>query len=74
MTEMETTLFETTQRRVAEARAKIDALDASDDVKRMAHRHLNRLDRRSRSDLSIASRQVEDFHATLDAGEIPIYE
>jgi hypothetical protein len=74
MSETETTLFDTTQRRVAEARARIDALDASDDVKRMAHRQLNRLDRRSRSDLSIASRQVEDFHATLDAGEVPIYD
>ena len=70
----ETTLFETTQRRVAEARAKIDALDVSDDVKRLAHRHLNRLDRSSRSDLSIASRAVEEFHAALDAGEVPIYE
>jgi hypothetical protein len=74
MSETETTLFDTTQRRVAEARARIDALDTSDDVKRMAHRQLNRLDRRSRSDLSIASRQVEDFHATLDAGEVPIYD
>jgi hypothetical protein len=74
MTEIETTLFETTQRRVAEARAKIDALDASDDVKRLASRHLNRLDRRSRSELSLASRQVEEFHAALDAGEVPIYE
>jgi hypothetical protein len=74
MTETETTLFETTQRRIAEARARVDALDASDDVKRMAHRHINRLDRSSRSDLSLTSRRVEEFHATLDAGEIPIYE
>jgi len=69
-----TSLFDAVQRRVAEARAKVDALDVSDDVRSMAHRHLNRLDRASRSDLSIASRQVEDYHAALDAGEVPIYD
>jgi hypothetical protein len=69
-----TTLFDAVQERIAEARAKIDAFDASDDVKRVGHRNLNRLDRASRYDLSIASRQVEEFHATLDAGEIPIYD
>ena len=69
-----TSLFEQTQRRLAEARAKVDALDVSDDVKRIAHRNLNRLDRSSRSELSLASRAVEDFHAALDAGEVPIYE
>jgi hypothetical protein len=67
-------LFGTVQQRIAEARAKVDALDVSDDVRRMARRHLDRLDRASRSDLSVASRQVEDYHATLDAGEVPIYD
>lgn len=70
----ETTLFDAVQKRVAEARAKVDSLDVSDDVRRMAHRHLDRLDRASRNDLSIASRQVEDYHAALDAGEVPIYD
>ena len=74
MTDASLGLFETVQRRLAEAGAKVDALDVSDDVRRMAHTQLRRLDRASRSDLSIASRQVEDFHAALDAGEVPIYD
>jgi hypothetical protein len=74
MTDTSTSLFDAVQARVAEARAKVHALDVSDDVRRMARRHLDRLDRASRSDLSIASRQVEDYHAALDAGEIPIYD
>jgi hypothetical protein len=69
-----TTLFETVQKRVLEARGKIDALDVSDDVKRIAVRNLNRLERASHSDLSIASREVEGFHAALDAGDVPIYD
>ncbi len=69
-----TTLFDAVQVRIAEARAKVDAFDASDEVKRVAYRQLNRYDRASRHDLSIASRQVEEFHASLDAGEIPIYD
>ena len=49
-------------------------MDVSDDVRRVAHRNLNRLNHTSRVDLSIASREVEAFHATLDAGEVPIYD
>ena len=67
-------LFENVQQRLAEARSKVAILDVSDDVRRMANRHLDRLDRASRSDLSIASRKVEDYHAALDAGEVPIYD
>lgn len=69
-----TTLFDGVQQRIAEARAKVDAADASDDVKRVGHRNLNRLDRASRYDLSITSRKVEEFHASLDAGVVPIYD
>ena len=70
-----TTLFDTVQQRIAEARQKLEGLtDVSDDVLRVAHRQLNRLDRASRSDLTIASREIEKFHASLDAGEIPIYD
>jgi hypothetical protein len=67
-------LFEAVQRRIVEAREKLERLDVSDDVLRAATRQLNRLDRASRTDLSIASREVEAFHATLDAGEVPIYD
>lgn len=74
MTDTSISLFDAVQERIAQARAKVDALDVSDDVRRMAHRHLDRLDRASRSDLSIASRQVEDYHASLEAGEVPIYD
>lgn len=69
-----TTLFDGTQQRIAEARAKVDAADVADDVKRVAHRNLNRLDRASRYNLSITSRQVEAFHASLDEGVVPIYD
>jgi BMFP domain-containing protein YqiC len=69
-----TTLFDQVQQRIVEARAKLDALDVSEDVMRAAQRQLNRLDRASRSDLTIASREVEAFHATLDAGDVPIYD
>ena len=68
------TLFEAVQHRLAEAREKLDGFDVSDDVLRAAHRQLNRLDRASRHDLTIASREVEAFHAALDAGEVPIYD
>jgi hypothetical protein len=68
------TLFEATQRRIAQAREKLDSIEATDEVRRAGHRHLNRLDRASRSDLSIASREVEAFHNALDAGEVPIYD
>jgi len=74
MTEGTTTLYDTVQRRLQEARGRIDALDASDDVKRIARRQLDRLDRASRIDLTIASREVEAFHASLDAGDIPLYD
>ena len=62
------------QGRIAEARERIDALDVSDDGKAAALRQLNRLDRASRYDLSIASREVSGFLATLDAGELPVYD
>jgi hypothetical protein len=68
------TLFETVQQRVAQARLRVAALDASDDVKTAALKRLNRLERASRYDLSIASREVERFHADLDAGEVPLYD
>jgi hypothetical protein len=68
------TLFDTVQDRLAEARQKVEALDVSNDVRRVVMRHLNRLDRASRSDLTIASRELEAFHAALDAGEVPIYD
>ena len=74
MTDLGVTLFDATQARITEARDRLDALDVSDEVRRAGHRQLNRLDRASRSDLSIASREVEAFHATLDAGEVPIYD
>ena len=68
------TLFQTTQQRLEQARARVDALDVSDEVKAAARKQVNRLDRASRTDLSIASRAVESFHADLDAGEVPILE
>lgn len=74
MTATGTTLFESVQQRLAEARVKVDEIATSDEVKRVAHRNLNRLDRASRTDLTIASREVEAFHAALDAGEVPIYD
>ena len=74
MADTSPSLFDAVQLRVKQARAKVDALDVSDDVRRMAYRHLNRLDRASRTDLSITSRHVEEYHASLDAGEVPIYD
>lgn len=70
----ETTLFASVQLRIDQARARVEELEASEDVKAAARRRLSRLDRASRHDLSIASREVEAFHADLDAGEVPIYE
>lgn len=67
-------LFADVQRRLADARARVAALDVSDDVKAAASQRLNRLDRASRFDLSIASREVAVFLADLDAGQIPLYE
>lgn len=74
MGDEQVSLFDAVQRRIAEATAKVEALDISDDVRRMANRHLSRLDRASRTDLSHASRQVEEYHAALDAGQVPIYD
>jgi hypothetical protein len=71
---MSSTLYAATQLRLAEARDRIDALDVSDEVKAAAIKRLNRLDRASRMDLSIASREIEAFHADLDAGEVPLYD
>lgn len=67
-------LFRDVQDKLASARARVDELDVSDDVKRAALRQLNRLDRASRVDLSIASREVAAFVAALDEGELPLYE
>jgi len=74
VTESGPTLFKDVQARIAAARERVAEFDASDDVKRAALRRLNRLDRASRYDLSIASREVSAFVAALDAGEIPIFE
>jgi hypothetical protein len=67
-------LFKDVQDRIATARARVAALDTSDDVKTAALRQLTRLERASRYDLSIASREVAAFLAMLDAGDIPVYE
>ena len=75
MTEETTALFDAVQRRLAEARDKLDAFDdVSDELRRAGHRRIDQLDRYSRTDLSITSREVEAFHAALDAGEVPIYD
>lgn len=68
------TLYRDVQARLATARTRVRELDASDDVKTAALRRLDRLDRASRYDLSVASREVAAFLAELDAGEIPLYE
>jgi hypothetical protein len=70
----ETSLFADVQDRIAEARARVEALDVSDDVKGAALKQLTRLDRASRYDLSLVSREVSAFIATLDAGDLPLYE
>jgi hypothetical protein len=67
-------LYRDVQERIATARARVEELDVSDDVKKAALRRLNRLDRASKFDLSIASREVAAFLADLDAGELPLYD
>ena len=67
-------LYADVQKRIATARERVEALDVSDDVKTAALRRLNRLDRASKHDLSVASREVATFLAELDAGEIPLYD
>jgi hypothetical protein len=74
MGETSPSLYADVQDRIAEARARIEALDVSDDVKAAALRQLTRLDRASRYDLSLVSREVSGFLATLDAGDLPLYE
>lgn len=74
MTDTTPTLYDDVQARLATARARVEALDVSQDVKDAALRRLARLDRASRHDLSVASREVAAFLAELDAGEIPLYE
>ena len=74
MTEPSPTLYDDVQARLAVARERVQALDVSDDVRRAVLLRLSRLDRASRYDLSIASREVSAFLAELDAGEIPLYE
>ncbi len=74
MSEASPNLFDDVQQRLAEARARVAALDASDDVKAAALRRLRRLALASRYDLSIASREVAAFLADLDAGDIPLYD
>ena len=67
-------LYADVQARLASARERVEGLDVSEDVKRAAMRRLNRLDRASKFDLSIASREVAAFIADLDAGELPLYD
>lgn len=74
MNEASPNLYDDVQQRLAEARARVAALDASDDVKAAALRRLRRLALASRYDLSIASREVAAFLADLDAGDIPLYD
>jgi hypothetical protein len=68
------TLFDAVQKRLAEARERLAAMDLSDEVREAALKRLNRLDRASHHDLSLTSREVEGFHIDLDAGEVPIYD
>lgn len=74
MSEPTPALYDDVQARLATARERVQALDASADVKAAVLLRLSRLDRASRFDLSIASREVAAFLAELDAGEIPLYE
>lgn len=74
MTEASPSLYADVQARLADARQRVEALDVSEDVKRAALRRLTRLDRASRHDLSVTSREVAAFLADLDAGELPLYD
>lgn len=74
MAETTHSLYDDVQARLATARERITALDASQDVKDAALRRLDRLDRASRYELSVASREVAAFLDDLDAGEVPLYE
>jgi hypothetical protein len=67
-------LYRDVQARIATARARVEELDVSDDVKKAALRRLTRLDRASKFDLSVTSREVASFIADLDAGELPLYD
>ena len=74
MTERAPSLYDDVQARIASARERVEGLDVSEDVKRAALRRLSRLDRASRHDLSVTSREVAAFIAELDAGELPLYD
>ena len=74
MTEPAPSLYADVQARIASARERVEALEVSEDVKRAALRRLTRLDRASRYDLSLTSREVAAFVAELDAGDIPLYD
>ena len=74
MSETSPSLYDDVQARLAVARERVLALDVSDDLRMAALRRLTRLDRASRYDLSVASREVAAFLAELDAGEVPLYE
>ena len=74
MGEPNPSLYDDVQDRIAEARLRVEALDVSEDVRAAALRQLTRLDRASRYDLSLVSREVSGFVATLDAGEVPVFE
>lgn len=74
MTDTTPTLYDDVQARLATARARVEGLDVSQDVKDAVLLRLARLERASRHDLSVASREVAIFLAELDAGEIPLYE
>ena len=74
MTDPAPSLYADVQARIASARERVEGLDVSEDVKRAALRRLSRLDRASKHDLSLTSREVAAFIAELDAGELPLYD
>ena len=74
MTDPAPSLYADVQSRIASARERVEWLDVSEDVKRAALRRLSRLDRASKHDLSLTSREVAAFIAELDAGELPLYD
>lgn len=66
-------LYEQVVDRAIEARQRVLALSASDDVKSAVLERLLTLISDAAYDLTRVSREVELVHADLDAGVVPLY-
>jgi hypothetical protein len=67
-------LYDVVLKRLADARSRVSALAVSEDLKDALQARLVRLAAAARTDLTVTSREVDQFLVDLDAGVVPLHD